>query len=184
MKKGIVILLVSAMLLAGFTGCNNSEGDPAETGAVTTEHTHTHEEIYPLTVNGDTYIITEDMYVEGVDEISKNREKYIGKRIELEGRYMAELFVDTMYYSVFRVVTAVERHEHEDGEVHTQTHDSYNLGFRIKYEENNKPSNNDFVKVSGILEEYEQDGQKYLIINADYLKKTETPGKVYIKYMR
>ena len=178
MKKSILIMLTAAMILAGFTACDKAEGDPADTDAVTTEHVH---EIFPLKQEGDTYIVTEDMYVQGVDEISKNRDKYIGKRIEIEGEYRAELYVDTMYYSVYRTVTAIETHEHEDGSVHTEAHDSYKLGFRIKYD-GNKPQNKSFVKVSGILEEYEQNGEKYLIINADYLEKAETPGKAYIKY--
>ena len=177
MKKSILILLLCAILLAG---CGTSGDNPAETTAVTEKKPA--DTTPPLTKRGDTYVITEERYVEGVNEISTNREKYIGKRIEVEGEYMAELYVDEMYYSVYRNITVVERHEHEDGEIHTKLHDSYKLGFRIKHEANNKPTSKSFVKVSGILETYEQNGEEYLIINADYLKKSDNPGKVNLRY--
>jgi len=176
-KKSILILLLCAILLAG---CNNSGDDPVVTTEVTEKKPA--DTTPPLTKRGDTYVITEERYVEGVNEISTNREKYIGQRIEVEGEYMAELYVDEMYYSVYRNIIAVERHEDEDGHVHTHTHDSYKLGFRIKHDANNKPSSKTFVKVSGILETYEQNGEEYLIINADYLKKSDNPGKVYLRY--
>lgn len=177
MKKSILILTVCAMLLAG---CVKDQSDPAQSSTVTTAEPANTEPV--LAMDGDTYVITEDKFLEGASEIFDNRDFYIGKRIQLEGEYMAELYENEMYYQVYRYVSVTERHEDEDGHVHTHASQTAEVGFRIKYDKNNKPSNRDFVRVAGIVESYEMNGENYLIINADTLEKIEGGGNTVLKY--
>ena len=175
MKKSILILIVSAMLLAGCSG----DGDtPAESTVATTAPA---EKTPVLETDGDTYVITEEKFLEGVSEIYDNRELYIGKRIRFEGEYVAELYGSEMYYQVYRTVSVTERHEDENGHVHTHAAETADVGFRIKYDKNNKPSNKNFVRVEGVVETYDVNGESYIIINADVLEKIDGGGNVYLK---
>lgn len=173
MKKNILLLFVAAVLF--LFGCSEKQTDPAvtETSAATTAPEPA------LKMNGDTYVITEEKYFEGVQEIYNNRDKYIGKRIEFEGEYIAELYVDEMYYQVYRYVSVTETHEDEEGHTHTHKSSTQPLGFRISYD-GNKPMDKTFVKVSGIVDTYDADGESRIIINADVLEKCENAGKVYL----
>lgn len=175
MKKSILILTV---LLFLFTGCTDGGQAPAGSTAETTAPAETE---FTLEMDGDTYVITEEHYLEGVQEIYNDPDKYVGKRVQIEGQYIAELYVDEMYYQVYRYVTVTEHHEDEEGHVHTQASESYPIGFRFKYD-GNKPTNGTFVRLAGVVEEYESDGEKLLLIRADTLEKCETPGKVSLYY--
>lgn len=176
MKKSILVLIASAFLLAGCGG--DTDGNASVTTAVTTASVS---EVPALEVRGDTFVITEDKYLEGVREIYGNPDKYIGKRVEFEGEYIAELYVDEMYYQVYRYITVTESHEDEDGHVHTHEAETYPIGFRIKYD-GSKPNDKTFVKVSGIIEAYDSNGEEMLLVRADILEKCETPGNVNLYY--
>lgn len=180
MKKSIIALALSVFLFAGCGGgAENTGGNAAETTADVTTAPAT--EASALEVRGDTYVITEDKYLEGVREIYNNPDKYIGKRVEFEGEYIAELFVDEMYYQVYRNITVTERHEDEDGHVHTHAAETYPIGFRIKYD-GSKPTDKTFVKVSGIIEAYESNGEEMLLVRADLLEKSDSAGEVNLRY--
>lgn len=174
MKKSILILMISAMLLAG---CNGGD-TPAESSTVTTAPV---ESGPVLEKDGDTFVITEEKFLEGVREIYGNTDAYIGKRIRFEGEYIAELFGSEMYYQVYRTITVTERHKDEDGHVHTHASQTADVGFRIRYDKNGKPSNYDFVLVEGVVETYEANGETLIIVNADILKKTDGEN-VHLKY--
>lgn len=154
-------------------GCSENDGKiSSETYGGGTAATGEGEKKPALVVEGDTYIITEDNYINGVNEIYANPEKYLGKRIEFEGEYMAEMYENEMFYQVYRTL-----HEHCD-EDHDHANDPVKrVGFRISYD-GDKPNDESFVRVSGILDTYEDNGTNYLIIKADLLKKCEETGIV------
>ncbi|MBE6709003.1 MAG: hypothetical protein E7578_07165 [Ruminococcaceae bacterium] len=176
MKKNILTMLVlSAVLLSG---CGNDKDKAETTTAATTEHVHDDDSGASrgnLVKDGDTYKITDEKYIAAVNEVYDYSADFVGKRIEFEGEYMAEMFQSEMYYQVYR---KVREHCHED---HDHSTDNYKrLGFRISYE-GDKPTDESFVRVSGIVETYEEDGKEYLIIKADKLEVCDEPGVVEIE---
>ena len=180
MKKRIIIIaVVAALLVAGgvlfavLSGKGEGDGKvEGHTYAVDGTKDPEDAKKEPLVLDGDTYKITEENYINGVNEIYANPDKYIGKRIVFEGEYMAEMYENEMYYQVYRTLK-----QHCDEE-HDHTHDSTTrVGFRIAYD-GNKPTDKTFVRVSGIVDTYEYNGTKYLIINADELTKCEETGIV------
>ena len=183
MKKNILIMLILSALLLSGCGSDSEKTD----GTANTATEHTHEEgttglVYEykesgsekgnLVKEGDTYKITDEKFIDAVNEVYKYPDEFVGKRIEFEGEYMAEMYENEMYYQVYR---NVREHCHEDHDHSADT--STRVGFRIKYD-GDKPTDKSFVKVSGIVEKYESDGTEYLIINADVLKKCDVAGIV------
>ncbi len=171
-----MILLLSIVLC----GCSSNDGKiTSETygnGTAAEIGSDAGEKKDPLVIDGDTYIITEDNYINGVNEIYGNPDKYMGKRIEFEGEYMAEMYENEMYYQVYRTL-----HDHCDEE-HDHSNDSVTrVGFRISYE-GDKPTDKSFVRVSGIVGTYEDNGKNYIIINADVLEKCEETGIVELEH--
>ncbi len=177
MKKNILLLFAFALLL--LCGCSDAgDNTPVVTPETSAETTVPEP---ALKMNGDTYVITEEKYLEGVLEIYNNPDKYIGKRVEFEGEYIAEIYMDEMYYQVYRYVATTESHTDNDGDIHTHKASYQPVGFRINYD-GNKPMDKVFVKVTGVIDTYDVDGESQIIINADTLKKSEIPGKVYLTY--
>ena len=177
MKKNIVVMLIiSALLLTSCGNDSNNEKTESTTTAATTAHVHEYVESGSergnLVKDGDTYKITEEKFIDAVNEVYKFPDEFVGKRIEFEGEYMAELYENEMYYQVYR---NVKEHCHENHDHSVDT--AKRVGFRIKYD-GDKPTDKSFVKVSGIVDKYEADGNEYLIIKADLLKVCEEAGIV------
>lgn len=168
MKKTAIALILASLLLFGCeNGTSDTRGDTsAETTAADTgSGTHSHSGF--VVRDGDTYKIPDDCFADAVNEVYTYYEDFLGGRIEIEGVYMADMYNNEMYYSVYRMEHV---HCHED---HDHSSDpTTKVGFRISYD-GNKPMDKAYVKVSGILETYELEGSTYLIINADTLTECD-----------
>lgn len=167
MKKTVIILISASLLLFG---CGSGSSDTkTETSAATVEDTDDSTRSHDGYViqDGDVCRIPDDSFADAVNEVYEYYEDFLGKRIELEGEYMADMYENEMYYTVYRMERA---HCHED---HDHSSDPLTkVGFRIKYD-GNKPMDKAHVRVSGILETYELEGSTYLIINADTLTECD-----------
>lgn len=161
MKKRIIaVFAVLTIILAGCAGNGNkNRGSAASSG---------------VEVPGEDVVkIDEDNFADTVEDIYQNYELYLGRRIEFEGVYIAEMYNSEMYYQVYRNIRTECTDDHGHGYHETKA------GFRIKYE-GDKPTDGSFVTVSGILETYGSGDDVNLLINADVLEKCENAGKVYL----
>jgi hypothetical protein len=105
--------------------------------------------------NGDTVIeIVEKMFVEQINDIYYNPEDYLGKTIRYEGlyTYYYNNYDDTRYDYVIRYGPGCCGN---DGEV----------GLEIAWD-GSLPEENDWVEVTGVVENYDEDGWQYLRIRA------------------
>lgn len=154
-KTGIVFLL-GLTLLAGCTGQEKSaKGAPSEESSSTKEIPKSGEEIVE---------ITEKMYLTYINEIYINAKSYLGKTIELEGMFSSEQYAGKTYYYIYRVGPGC------------CGNDGAMCGFEFVTEET-LPKDKDWIKVKGILEEYEEAGQMYLRLKDCTVTVMEQRGK-------
>ncbi len=120
-----------------FSGCSNNVSSINETNSIDLD-------------------ITEKMYVTYINEIYTNPSAYLGKRVRLEGIYTEEYIEPTqMTY----------RYVYRSGPGCCGT-DGSMCGFEFTMD-GEYPSENDWIEVVGTLEQYDENGIKYLNIKAD-----------------
>lgn len=117
---------------------------------------------------GKVVEIKEKMFIAQTNDIYFNAEDYLGKTIKYEGIF--DVYEDTetgaKYYSVIRYgpgCCGVDA----------------NAGFEVRWDED-YPASNDWVEAVGVLEEYEEDGNKYLRLNLSSLKVLPARGAEYV----
>jgi uncharacterized membrane protein YcgQ (UPF0703/DUF1980 family) len=113
--------------------------------------------------------IKENMFIAQINYINQNYKSFLGKTIQYEG-FVAywELEDSEPFYMVIR-----------NGEGGCCGDDAV-IGFEIKTENNIYPDENDWVQVTGVLEEYSEDGEKYLRINVTKLSYPEERGEMFV----
>lgn len=153
-KKFLSIILTTICLLSLLVGCNKNEVEDAKT-------TNTSDEIIK---------IMENVYVDYINDIYLDREKYLGKIIEIEGMFTAEPDdEDNNHMYVYRIVEVVEDehdHNHDDSSEDSHNHEETEVveeksGLEFSYDKD-LPKENDWIKITGKL--VEKDGS--LIIEA------------------
>lgn len=99
--------------------------------------------------------ITEKMYVTYINEIYTNTSDYVGDMITIEGMFTSDYYEQNgkTYYYVYRVGPGCCGN---DGSM---------CGFEFTYD-GTMPSVNDWIKVTGKLRTYEEDGYVYLTLDA------------------
>lgn len=109
--------------------------------------------------------ITEKMYVSWINEIYINPKSYIGKTIKIQGMYQVDHLesTGTTYYYVYRVGPGCCGN---DGNM---------CGFEF-IGNTEGLSDNDWIEVTGVLTEYQENGVSYLTISAASVTKMETRG--------
>lgn len=109
--------------------------------------------------------ITEKMYVSWINEIYINPKSYIGKTIKIQSMYQADHLesTGTTYYYVYRVGPGCCGN---DGNM---------CGFEF-IGNTEGLSDNDWIEVTGVLTEYQENGVSYLTISAASVTKMETRG--------
>lgn len=109
--------------------------------------------------------ITEKMYVSWINEIYINPKSYIGKNIKIQGMYQVDHLesTGTTYYYVYRVGPGCCGN---DGNM---------CGFEF-IGNTEGLSDNDWIEVTGVLTEYQENGVSYLTISASSVTKMETRG--------
>lgn len=124
----------------------------------------------PLSEPGDDGIIEirEKMFIAQTNEIYFNAEDYLGKTLSYEGMFDVYEVPETgvKYYSVFRYgpgCCGIDA----------------NAGFEVMWDKP-YPEPNDWVRAEGVLEEYDEDGYKYLRLALTSLEVLPTRGAEYV----
>jgi len=109
--------------------------------------------------------ITEKMYVTYINEIYTNTKDYIGDTIRLEGMFSAQYYepTDTTYYYVYRVGPGC------------CGNDGAMCGFEFSYH-GEMPEENDWIRVTGTLGTYEEEGITYLTLDAQSVEILDARG--------
>lgn len=112
--------------------------------------------------------IKDKMFLTQVNDIFYNAEEYLGKTIKYEGIFNIYEDADTgnTYYSVYRNSPGC-------------CGDDGFIGFEVIWD-NEYPEDNDWVELTGVLEEYEEDGYKYLRLNLISLNVLTTRGQEFV----
>lgn len=115
--------------------------------------------------SGEIIDITEKMYVTYINDIYVNKEDYLGKTVKIEGMFKGAYYdkTDTTYYYVYRVGPGCCGN---DGSM---------CGFEFTYD-GEMPKDNDWIKVIGVLDSYEEDGAEYLTIRATSVEVMDERG--------
>lgn len=180
MKK--IIVLLTVCLLFALPGCQskapvnqgakNENGTPAVNLPNNSDQATTADEpdvSEPKTQPaGDVVEIKEKMFIAQTNDIYFNAKDYLGKTIKYEGIFTVYEAPETgaKYYSVIRYgpgCCGVDA----------------NAGFEVIWDRD-YPKQNDWVEAVGILEEYEEDGNKYLRLTLSSLTVLPTRGAEYV----
>jgi uncharacterized membrane protein YcgQ (UPF0703/DUF1980 family) len=192
MKKK-VYLLIAAVLLSGCQAkaavltVTNGNGTPAvnitqittTAPAVTTtadttvysDYVPSFEASVPLVSDGEVIEIKDKLFVAQTNELYVNAADYLGKTIKYEGIFVGYTWENngTVYYSVIRYGPGCCGND-------------ANCGLEVKWtdEQTEYPNQDDWVEVVGVLEEYEEDGYKYLRLALTSLTVLDTRGNEFV----
>lgn len=124
------------------------------------------EKTQPAASDGKVINITEKMYVTWINEIYTNATDYVGQTVTLEGMYSTytEESTDTVYHYVYRVGPGCCGN---DGSM---------CGFEFTYD-GEMPKENDWIKLTGVVDVYEEDGYKYLALRAAEIEVKSERGQ-------
>ncbi|MCL2544655.1 MAG: hypothetical protein FWE77_01920 [Clostridia bacterium] len=173
--KRFVLLLVMLAVVAVACGCgNNADGaaptaaapagplPPEQAGAVSAEN---------LLEGREIIHIRERMFMTQINDIYLNPEKYVGKGVQFEGIYIEEVLGNG---DVYRAVVRMSPGGccGDDGRT----------GFEVVWDDPDQPypKFNDWVEVSGVLEQFEEDGVTYLRVRLVSLRVLAVRGAEYV----
>ncbi len=164
MKQLMKVVSVSLFILLMTTACNKE--------SVVTEDAS-------LNNNEEVIKVMESVYADYINDMYLDRNKYIGKTIEVEGMFTI-LEEDNSNLYVYRLLDVME-HSHEEEHNHVHEHDEHNhecmekkeikAGFNFIYD-GDLPKENDWIKVVGTLQEKDDD----LVINAKSVEIMQDRG--------
>lgn len=180
MKRIFVLLTVCLVLLVGCvdndpaTDLSQEDNsgtqviDESDSTVQSSESASAGHDISVEEPSGDVVEIKEKMFIAQTNDIYYNTEDYLGKTIKYEGIFDVYEVPDTdeKYYSVIRYgpgCCGVDA----------------NAGFEVIWD-NEYPDQNDWVEVIGVLEEYEEDGYKYLRLVLTSLTVLSERGAEYV----
>ena len=149
MRKTILISLFCVVLL--LSGCGNADNSSSKSGntdASSSSKNHSLER--PEVPTGDTIVIKDKLFIAQTNDIYYNPGDYLGKTIQYEGIFDIYEVPETgqRYYTVIRYgpgCCGIDA----------------NAGFEVVWN-NRYPKQDDWVEAVGVLEEYIEDGSKYL----------------------
>lgn len=134
-----------------------------------------HNRVKNLDLDGDTIVITEDEYINYVDELCINTYKYIGKNIIIDGFFDSEEYEGVMYNYIGREIKIeeIEGHEHSEECEH-----SHFIGLEFVYD-GELPEIGSFIQVTGTLGIITEDDEEFLVledctIHTDIRESAET----------
>ena len=120
------------------------------------------------TPTGDVFEIREKMFVAQSNDIYLNAPDYLGKTIKYEGLFKT-LYVEQEDMTVYYVIRYGPGCCGYDSE----------CGFEVRWDQE-YPADDEWVEVTGVLEEYEYNGNKYLYLNVTSMKVLEERGAEYV----
>ncbi len=146
---GLVLLAASERLFPPATNANGTLSiDSAQ--AASAKDSQARHSLALEEHSGDVIEIKEKMFVAQTNDVYYNPEDYLGKTLKYEGLF--DTYDDPSngqtYYAVIRYGPGCCGID-------------LNAGFEVRWNEA-YPNPNDWVEAVGVLEEYEEDGQKYL----------------------
>lgn len=170
MRKIFRIISISILAIIMMTGCNRN----------------LNEEASKIDDNKDSQEIIkvmESVYVDYVNDIHLDSDKYIGKTIEIEGIFTEEKDDDNKNHLYVYRLTDTTQYSHDD-ESHDHNHEEeeeiYEVetkcGLEFEYS-GDYPKENDWIKVIGKLELRDEN----IIINADSVEVMEERGLEKVK---
>jgi Predicted membrane protein len=179
MKNIFTLLIVLTILL---TGCNNNisgeslpevtdiydnQSSDIETIMDDTNNIDDMDEFVQLS-DSDVFEIREKMFIAQTNEIYYNAKDYLGKIIKYNGVFnvYGDSEAGQVFYSVIRYGPGC-------------CGDDGNVGFEVMWD-SEYPNHNDWVEAIGILEEYEEGGNKYLRLSLTSLTVLPTRGEEYV----
>lgn len=185
MKRALAIILLCLISLTGCGGQrsanpktnreakavntpNTLENSTSASGARPADGSTARNTSPHVPASSDMIEIKEKMFIAQSNDIYLNPEDYLGKTIKYEGIFDSYYSVEDgiTYYYVFRYGPGCCDFD-------------ANAGFEVMWS-GAYPDKNDWVEVVGILEEHEEDGERYLILNLSSLTVLDTRGAEYV----
>ncbi|MDD4565591.1 MAG: hypothetical protein PHE79_09005 [Eubacteriales bacterium] len=186
MKKSFILIFVCLILLAGcseqqqyipknnnggtqdINTPNDSENSTPEPISGTNSNSSKHNTLPPVSTSSDVIEIKEKLFIAQTNDIYINPQDYLGKTLKYEGIFDSYYYdvTDTTYYYVIRYGPGCCGFD-------------ANAGFEVVWS-GDYPNKNDWVEVIGVLEEFEEDGYKYLRLNLSSLVVLDTRGEEYV----
>lgn len=147
MKRVAGIFLLVIWIL---TGCSQATNDSSAMAAQAEENGASQGQQANAKSAGDIVEISERLFVSQTNDIYLNTADYLGRTIKYEGLFKTIDWEGSLYYYVIRYGPGCCGN---DGEV----------GFEVVWDgEGEWPNEDDWCEVVGVLEEYEENGTKYL----------------------
>ncbi|MEA4846980.1 MAG: hypothetical protein VB106_07095 [Clostridiaceae bacterium] len=161
MKKVLILMLACILLFAGCSG----QQEPAQ--AINTPDAPENSSPAPAE-SPDVIEIKEKMFIAQTNDIYINPEDYLGKTIKYEGIFDSYYYeeTNTICYYVIRYGPGCCGYD-------------ANAGFEVAWS-GDYPEKNDWVEAIGVLEEYEEEGNKYLRLKLSSLTVLDTRGEEYV----
>jgi zinc transport system permease protein len=159
-------------LLCTVSGCGGRRPVSEERGILSTK-TAVDEKIIPSgNAAGDIVEIREKMFLAQTNDVYLNPEDYMGKTLKLEGLFKREQYGGHDYCFVLRYGPGCCG---SDG----------NAGFEVAWEKDRPadetyPEVDEWVRASGVLKSYEEDGYPYLYIALSELSVLKTRGAEFV----
>lgn len=168
MKQLMIVIFLLCLCLAGcreesVSENNGGQWEGKEAADVIAEP------IASRAVSDDAVVyIKEKMFIEQINDIYLNQQDFIGKTIKYEGIFDEFYWEETdhTYYSVIRYGPGCCSFD-------------ANAGFEVQWD-GEYPKANDWVEVTGTLEQYEENGETYLQLALDSLIVLDQRGKEYV----
>ncbi|MGI6004173.1 MAG: hypothetical protein ACOX88_01960 [Christensenellales bacterium] len=171
MKKALILMIACAVLLAGCSAPSavapdpgNRDGAPSVSLPAFSAPLNS-----PDSARSDDILeIKEKMFIAQTNDIYLNPEDYLGRTIKYEGIFgsFKDEVTGAVYYYVIRYGPGC------------CAYDS-NAGFEIAWS-GDYPKENDWVEAIGVLEQHEDDGIPYLVLNLSSLTVLDTRGQEYV----
>lgn len=111
-------------------------------------------------------VIKEKLFVAQTNEVYLNYEDYMGKTFSYEGIFLCPTYDGKTYYQVIRYGPGCCGYDQ-------------NAGFEVSWD-GEYPEEDDWVKVVGTLDTYEEDGFEYLVLNLSSLEVLDERGAEYV----
>lgn len=125
-----------------------------------------------INLDSDIIEITDKLFITQVNDVYYNYEDYLGKTITYEGIFDSVFLEETnqIYYNVIRYGPGC-------------CFNDASAGFEVAWEDDSHtyPKQNDWVRVVGVLDSYEEDGNLYLQLMLKELTVLQERGNEYVE---
>ena len=129
-----------------------------------------HERVKNLELSGDTITVTDEYYVQYLEELCIHTEKYMGRQIVIEGDYDYAEEDGVRYHLVGRMID-MEDDCGEDEEEHDHVHMA---GLQFKTDDQ-LPERGARIRVQGTLGTETEDGEEYIVLDRCTVKTVPEP---------